>query len=47
LRSVTTSISEVDVAVLHEQAAHHALEVALGDVEAAPLVVLEDAHGRL
>ena len=41
------AVLEVDVAILHEQAAHHALEVALGDVEAAPLVVLEDAHVRL
>src|SRR4051812_23312341 len=40
-------ILEVEVAVLHEQAAHHALEVALGDVEPPALVVLEYAHVRL
>ena len=41
------AVLEVEVAVLHQQAAHDALEVALGDVEVAALVVLEDAHVRL
>jgi hypothetical protein len=40
-------VLEVDVAVLDEKPAHHALEVALGDVEPASLVVLQDAHVRL
>src|SRR5258707_6531020 len=38
------AVLEIHVAVLHEQAAHHALEVALGDVDVAALVVLEDPH---
>ena len=41
------AVLEAHVAVLDEQAAHDALDVALGDVDAAPLAVLEDAHVRL
>ena len=41
------AVLEVHVAVLDQQAAHHALDVALGDVDAPPLAVLEDAHVRL